>query len=107
MKKRLLIGLAALCTLIWTAALFMYFSQSQTPKVVRDHSGISTVGLTIHEPSDEKLAALFTQSASSEKDTRTILGTKTVSRKWLEDVSVDGRLSIDTVLDELNLTNGS
>ncbi|MFQ3542489.1 hypothetical protein Q7A53_00250 [Halobacillus rhizosphaerae] len=104
MKKGLLILLGITGAAIWTTVIVLFFLVPSESLQVEDHG----MAVTFEQPLNEKkLDAHFSKTIQqpAEGTVKTVLGTNRISEKWVEDLSKDGKLSIDTLLDELNIKN--
>ncbi|WP_226583761.1 hypothetical protein [Halobacillus litoralis] len=106
MKKRLLIGLTAGTVLVWSSVLVLWLD---IPGIKQD---MSREQVTDHSPSLSAVKSLDDQSTSGflnrEGTSRHIqssnkLKTLMYSKRWIDDVEEDGKLSIDTLLESMNL----
>ncbi len=102
MKKWLLILLGIAGAVIWTTVIVLFFWVPSESFQVEDHG----MSVTFEQPLNEKkLDSHFSKTVAqpAESTVKTVLGTNRISEKWVEDLSKDGKLSIDTLLDELNI----
>lgn len=106
MKRWVLTGLGAASVLLWTSVFAVCLSQDTSVGAnLHSTSMLSTV--TQKSTNEKRLASHFQFGDNGEQETEKIgssfiIGTENLSEKWIEDVSEDGKLSIDTLLDVLD-----
>lgn len=109
MKKWVLIGVGLTTLTIWGTVLVFLFRPASTSLYATNHS-LSELSADHYRGLEEEQSALRFQTTNEgmldEKTVNTVIGKRIITKKWLEDVSKDGKLSIDTILENLDL-NGS
>lgn len=104
MKKRVLYGLIAGTVLVWTSVLIIFFAfPSEGAFHVGEHS--PSFGKTVYEKhmNHQTANAFLDKQSASYDEAPTILGEVTITKSWEEDVKEDGKLSIDTLLETLDI----
>ncbi|MYL50376.1 hypothetical protein GLV98_12830 [Halobacillus litoralis] len=106
MKKRIIIGLISGTALIWASVLTVFFLTSNVKELDSRDQGftrsINTEGKSLN---DQVAADFFERNIEVENEARTIIGEKTLTKEWVNDVREDGKLSIDTLLNSLELND--
>lgn len=105
MKKWGLIGLGSFTLIIWSAVLFIFLTNPSAELPAENHSFAAPVS-NEKQISKQKFVAHFNgRNGSDVKEEKedTVLGEQIITSSWVEDVSEDGKLSIDTVLESLNI----
>ncbi|MGP4062592.1 hypothetical protein [Halobacillus sp. H74] len=104
MKKRLMFGLGTAMILVWTSVLLLFlWSPSSGDDAVGNHS------LALHSPtsgktlSEQESANFLVEIHEQTSETKTIIGKQVITNRWIDDVNDDGKLSIDTLLETLEL----
>ncbi|TGB04048.1 hypothetical protein [Halobacillus salinus] len=107
MKKWGLISLAAFTILLWAAVIGFYVHTPKPTQLAETHSSSLEPSHYDKSITDDQIASHFlndtTGGAIHENKAETIFGEQVITQNWVNDVSEDGKLSIDTVLDSLNL----
>ncbi|RWZ59764.1 hypothetical protein EQV77_00250 [Halobacillus fulvus] len=107
MKKWGLISLGLMTTLIWGVVLILVVTTLETDHEAYDHSFADKSNSQVKSLSNEQLTLHFSgqETGTNGEDTaETILGDQVLTKEWVEDVKEDGKLSIDTILESLDLT---
>ncbi|MFC7061520.1 hypothetical protein [Halobacillus seohaensis] len=100
--KNWLITVLAICSIAIWSLVVVVFTSLENEKTGSDHSQSITTILA-DRPFDEiRRVSLPSENNNSEK-VETIVGKHTLSEDWVEDVSEDGKVSIDTILETLEL----
>ncbi|WLR46012.1 hypothetical protein LC065_10285 [Halobacillus litoralis] len=105
MNKRIIIGLISGTVLIWASVLTVFILTSDTNVLESGEHGFTrsmTMGKNLN---DQSTADFFERNQGVENATRTIIGEKTLTKDWVHDVREDGKLSIDTLLESLELND--
>ncbi|WP_028783470.1 hypothetical protein [Thalassobacillus devorans] len=99
--KTWLVALLGLLTIsIWSTVIFIAVTQDKS-LIARPHNVKNSI--VIQERSVPKIPELA-DLAAKDRETAvggTIIGETAITKAWVEDVSKDGRLSIDTLLASL------
>ncbi|MCA1021911.1 hypothetical protein [Halobacillus litoralis] len=102
MRRKLLVGLFTGVVLLWTTVLVFLLLPSDQGRLPASEHSYSRLEYGVEEKimkqKDGDEPSLISNQDQPEDILRDIKGT----RAWVEDVSEDGRLSIDTLLDHLN-----
>lgn len=104
MKKRVIFGLIAGTVLVWTSVLITFFAlPSEGAFPVEEHA--PSLGETAGEKqmTSQMADAFLDKQPASNGEAPTILGGVKITKSWEEDVKEDGKLSIDTLLETLEL----
>jgi hypothetical protein len=103
MKKRVLFGLIAGTVLVWTSVLIIFFAHPSEGTFHAEEHGPS-LGETVYEKQmNSQKASAFLKQTSSYNEASTILGSVAITKTWEKDIKEDGKLSIDTLLETLEL----
>lgn len=107
MKKWGLIGLGFFTSLIWVAVIAVYVTSPNTSHLAETHS-LSLEPYNFEKTiSEERLTAHFMKDEAVEREANTIFGKQVITKNWVDDMQEDGKLSIDTILDSLELESSS
>ncbi|SDN75580.1 hypothetical protein ACJA3J_15920 [Halobacillus sp. SY10] len=106
MKKRIIIGLISGTVLIWSSVLAVFFLTSNA-KVLdsKEHGFTRSIHTEGKSLNDQISADFFERNIEVDNEVRTIIGEKTLTKDWVNDVREDGKLSIDTLLESLELND--
>ncbi|GEN51788.1 hypothetical protein [Halobacillus faecis] len=104
MKKRIMVGLISGTALIWGIVLSVFFLSPDT-KVLdsEEHGFIRAIDPEGKSLNHSLAADFFERNMGVENEVSTIIGERTLTKDWINDVREDGKLSIDTLLDSLEL----
>ncbi|MBN8236946.1 hypothetical protein JF544_16930 [Halobacillus kuroshimensis] len=103
MRKKLLIGLSACVVLLWTTVLVILLLPRDSGRLPASEHSYSRLDYGVEEKlmkqvdRDNPSAIL-----SSEGQPEDILGSMEYTQSWVDDVTEDGKLSIDTILEHLD-----
>ncbi|MFC7320307.1 hypothetical protein [Halobacillus campisalis] len=101
MKRWLLTILAFMSVSIWTVVLIIFFNLSEE-KVVSSHSQSIPTSLAERQYGVERIN-MPEEGKEEERRMDTVIGETVISKIWVDDMSEDGRVSIDTLLKTLEL----
>ncbi|MBA2173322.1 hypothetical protein H0266_00255 [Halobacillus locisalis] len=107
MKKWGLIGLGVFTSLIWVAVIVVLITPPSTSHLAESHSLSLEPYHSEKTISEERLTAHFMNGEAVDREADTIFGKRVITRNWVEDMQEDGKLSIDTILDSLELESPS
>ncbi|MGP4067464.1 hypothetical protein [Halobacillus sp. B29] len=103
MRKMLVIGTASVCVLVWSAVIIVYLLAPPQTFAASDHGLASDSDNLLKEKKSpvffektDKIENLISQS-------ETIVGPASISKAWTKDLEKDGKLSIDTLLETLDI----
>ncbi|MCA0982469.1 hypothetical protein LCL89_00240 [Halobacillus yeomjeoni] len=106
MKKWVIIGMGFSTMVVWVLVLFVLFRPLEPSTLASLHS-YSEVSLTVHEKDAGKIMSSrydsLDKEQAPEQEVPTVIGERIITENWIKDVTEDGRLSIDTLLDSLQL----
>ncbi|ELK47315.1 hypothetical protein QRD89_13115 [Halobacillus sp. ACCC02827] len=103
-EKWLAAGLGAGMCLVWfgVLAVYLWMPESADDRTASNHS--------MHAPqmkdkavSSQELARRYVSSGEEAVEHNTVLGKQMLTKEWTEDMQKDGKVSIDTVLNSLEL----
>lgn len=104
MKRGLLIALGAAAGMIWICVLAaLLWSPFTSSHAVDDHEKQMKDTNSYKSVDEHQLTKHFQKTEGNSSKTPSMLGKNSLSKEWIEDVSKDGKLSIDTLLKELEL----
>ncbi|SFJ11626.1 hypothetical protein SAMN04487936_10147 [Halobacillus dabanensis] len=104
MKRRILFGLIAGAALVWTSVLITFLALPTEGDFPVEHHALS-IGETVGEKqmTSQMASAFLDKQPAPIGEPPTILGGVKITKTWEEDVKEDGKLSIDTILETLEL----
>jgi|GEM_PF-7056392 len=103
MRRMLVIGTASVCVLVWSAVIIVYLLVSPQTFVANDHGLASNSDNLLKE---KKVSSFFEKTDKSKSlisKSHTIMGPGPFSNAWTKDLEKDGKLSIDTLLETLDI----
>ncbi|SFG52203.1 hypothetical protein SAMN05216353_15114 [Halobacillus alkaliphilus] len=103
MRKMLVIGTASVCVLVWSAVIIVYLLTPPQTFEANDHGLVSNSGGLLKE---KKVSSFFEKIDENKKllsQSETIIGPVNISKAWTKDIEKDGKLSIDTLLETLDI----
>ncbi|MCA0969803.1 hypothetical protein LCM20_04320 [Halobacillus litoralis] len=103
MRKWGLIGLATLTIVLWSSVIGFYVFSTNTVEWAETHSQAIEPIHYNKSITDDQLTAHFERTDQSINDAETILGADALTQNWINDMNEDGKVSIDTVLESLNI----
>ncbi|MGP4075690.1 hypothetical protein [Halobacillus sp. K22] len=102
MRKWILIGTASICLLVWSAVIAVYllspppiFEANNHSLAATSHSLLKVEQTSEHVQEEDKKERL--------SQSKTIIETEDFSKPWIIDIEKDGKLSIDTLLETLDI----
>ncbi|MBX0359049.1 hypothetical protein [Halobacillus sp. Nhm2S1] len=104
MKKRIMVGLISGTAIIWGIVLsLIVLSPDATVFDSKEHGLIRSFDTEGKSLNHSLAAGFFERNMGVENEVSTIIGDRALTEDWINDVREDGKLSIDTLLDSLEL----
>ncbi|MBP2002833.1 hypothetical protein [Halobacillus andaensis] len=108
MKKSIISILAGAAIVIWTTTIIIYvttgneISKSSNLSEAYTPSFIDRRDLNVH-----RVALLEEDKFKEDKEVKTIIGQHMLTEDWVTDMRMDGKVSIDTILNALEIDRSS